>query len=964
MSQSVARNAHDMPTYLRLPIITAAYLLAAITTRWLVELTLLAPGVSPWFPPAGLALAVAIRYGISYTPLIILGAFAARVTVQGGGFNLPQDAYYVLGIGVYYGIGGAAMRWAFGLDTELKRNRDIWVLLLGSVVLTGIAAFGAVSLSLPDEVWRTASWQNVLLHWWIGDAVGVMVMTPFLLKVLLPQAQNLGRWLVYPWARLQRARTKRGVELVLQCSATVVLALAVFTLFDREQHAMRYLCFIPLIWMAWRSGVPGAALGVTLFSFATIAALSSFGARPSNVLDVQLFTLLVGSAVLLLGAAVAQRQAAEQAHRRAEARLSDLMERAPVVIYARKSEPPHALTFVSGSAESNLGLDTRALLEDPAAWEQQVHPDDRAALRGFIATAMTQPKPFIEYRLRMPDGRYRWVRDVILNQPGDTAGRDGAKEFTGSLVDVHDSRVAEDALRESETMLSASQRIARVGGWSYDIPSGQITWTDETFRIFGRTPGPQAPSYEDHQQDIHPEDHDQYFGAFESALEDGQPFSHTGLAVRPDGSERHIESHGQPIRNEAGELVGFRGTVQDITQRVEAQREQARLQEELRQSQKLESMGTLATGVAHDVNNMLTAITGYAELARDKVPPGSDADDAIAMIEEVARQGTGVTRSMLTFGRRAPTHRVAADLKQLTEHSVMLLRRLLPASIHIDVHAHAPGDQLWARVDADQVQQVYMNLIINARDAMPDGGRIDIKLDSSAGEDDTRHVAVTVSDTGCGMDEQQVERAFEPFFTTKPRTKGTGLGLSLVHGIVTEHGGRIDVDTAPGRGSRFTITLPACTPVAEPQRPEPTPPDHGGGNNRKVILAEDNEFVRDVVAETLQSARYEVVAFADGQAAYEQLGEFSGYDLAVIDLDLPGLSGRDLINRLRELEADTPIILITGNREDTGSDQPWGVHLLAKPFTVTRLLSLADRLCRGRTDDTDAGRAGGDNAGT
>jgi len=948
MNETAARQDQGVPMLLRVTLITAVYLLGIILTRWLVLYTEVAPGVSPWYPPAGVALAVAIRYGLRYTPLIILGAAASQVVVSGGQFRLPEDIYYSLGFGLFYGVGGAMMRRLLGLDAELKRNRDLWMLLLGSSLLTCVASYVGVSLSLPDELWLNISHRETFLRWWVGDAVGVVVMTPFLLTVLLPQAMEIGRWLVRPGAKLQRTQPLRGLELTLQCSATVVAALAVFGLFGSDQNAMRYLCFIPLIWMAWRSGVPGASIGVTLFSFATIAAISSMGARPSSVIEVQLFTLLVGAAVLLLGASVTQRQVAERAYQSAEARLSSLMERAPVVIYARKAYPPYSFTYISGSARTRLGVNTQAVLDDPAAWEALIHPDDRGRLRAFIATALGEPQPFVEYRLQMEDGNYRWVRDVILSQP-DGTGPDHPREFTGSLVDVHDSRVAEDALRQSEAMLSASQQIAKVGGWSYDIASGKITWTDETFRIFGRTPGPDAPAYEDHVGDLVPEDHDQYFGLFERSLKSGKPFVMRARTNRPDGSQGVVESHGQPMHNTTGELVGFSGTVQDITERVRAEQEQARLQEELRQSQKLEAIGTLASGVAHDVNNLLTAITGYAELARDKLTEGSEADDAIAMIEEVARQGTGVTRSMLTFGRRAPTHRVATDLYELADQSVTLLRRLVPASITIDVRADAPREQLWARVDADQLQQIFMNLVVNARDAMHEGGRVDMVLGSGQ-ENGEPVVVLTVSDTGCGMDAEQLERVFEPFFTTKARTKGTGLGLSLVHGVVTEHNGRIEAHSKPGEGSRFVITLPACSPISEPERNAPGDEAATDITGCRVLLAEDNEFVRDVVTATLDSAGYQVVAYSDGEAAYRDAGVSPGYDLAIIDLDLPGRHGQEVIDRLHEVSTVLPVVVITGNRDDLGRDQPSNVHLLTKPFTVTRLLKLTDDLCRAERD--------------
>ena len=302
--------------------------------------------------------------------------------------------------------------------------------------------------------------------------------------------------------------------------------------------------------------------------------------------------------------------------------------------------------------------------------------------------------------------------------------------------------------------------------------------------------------------------------------------------VARTGRSMRIESHlHEPDRH--CDVVAFspkRGYIAAIVTDATQRRQ---LEDQLRQAQKMEAVGTLASGIAHDFNNLLTAIYGYTELAKTFLPGDSPAVESLNMVEQAARQASGVTRSLLTFSRKAPGHKQVLNLTVVINDTVRLLRHVLPASIEVE-QIIPPGFDGWVNADAMQLQQVLMNLAVNARDAMPDGGRLGISLHHEpatpaagsagpAGAADGSAVLV-VEDSGIGMSEETQARIFDPFFTTKPRGQGTGLGMAIIHGIITNHGGTIHVDSKEGRGTRVTVTLPRAEPAPAP----PSEPDASG----------------------------------------------------------------------------------------------------------------------------------------
>ncbi len=382
-----------------------------------------------------------------------------------------------------------------------------------------------------------------------------------------------------------------------------------------------------------------------------------------------------------------------------------------------------------------------------------------------------------------------------------------------------------------------------------------------------------------------------------------------------------------------------------ILERQEAEAQRAKLEAELRHSQKMEAVGTLASGIAHDFNNLLTAILGCTELVALHLSDDHPARHSLSMIEKVAEQATGVTRSLLTFAHRAPTTKAPVDLLGILAESTKLLGRLLPASI--ELVEELPSEPVWINADATQIQQVVMNLTVNARDAMPEGGRLTLSLHRRTAED-SGEVVLSIADTGVGICPEDQGRIFEPFFTTKERGAGTGLGLSVVHGIVTDHEGRIEIESESGQGSRFTVTLPvgeepetaSTTDAASSTRP---------GEGELLLVVEDNDYVLEVMASALGAAGFEVLTATDGEAAVQVFEEHRDeLTLAILDLDLPKRSGASCGAEMGRQRPDLPVVFVTGNidrasRAEIGEDTP----VLSKPFKISELLERIEKALHG-----------------
>ena len=563
-------------------------------------------------------------------------------------------------------------------------------------------------------------------------------------------------------------------------------------------------------------------------------------------------------------------------------------------------------------------------------------------VRRKIAQLTPEAPEFIDEHLSSMRRGQRWTQWTnrgIFDREGRLI------EILSSGRDITERKEAEEKLRQSQRHLMASQHVARVGSWELDFGADRELentvgrWSDECYRVFGYTPGDSPLTRDAFWGRVHPEDRPHIEKALRATIETRAPFSLDHRIVLDDGSERIIHEQAELVRDDiTGEPVRLIGTAQDVTGRVH-------LEAQLRQSQKMQAIGQLAGGVAHDFNNLLTVINGHSEmLLMDRSEPDDPVRRELTAIRDAGERATHLTRQLLLFSRKAVVAPRVLDFNTLVLNTLELLRRLIGEDVTLTT-VLAPS-LYRVRADVSQIEQVVMNLSLNARDAMAKGGQLTIEtrniafdaeycrqhLDHKAGH----FVQLVVTDTGCGMTPHVRSHLFEPFFTTKGPGKGTGLGLATVYGIVHESGGFITVTTQVDAGTTFNIFLPALAedvPVSQSGRA-----DRGRLAGREtVLLVEDEDGVRHIARVILEMYGYAVIEAACGADAIRLVESRTvPVHLLLTDVVMPGMNGRQLADAIQLLYPDCRVVFMSGYNEDAvvhhGLDHTKHAFL-QKPFT-------------------------------
>jgi len=592
-----------------------------------------------------------------------------------------------------------------------------------------------------------------------------------------------------------------------------------------------------------------------------------------------------------------------------------------------------------------------------------VHPDYYHLFEKFKAQLKAEGKFYAESVDVRKDGT---TFDIEVR--GTNVALRGKPHLLAIVSDITERKFAERALRESEEF--ASSLLSNAPNPIIVInPDTSIRYVNAALEkmsgyssaeVVGRKP-PYPWWAEETLKEI--------VGRFRETLQKGA-HQLEEFFQRKNGERFWVEITSTPVTRE-GEMKYYVENWVDITERKRGEQERAVLQEQLHQAQKMEAIGQLADGVAHDFNNLLAAITGYSSLAKTTIPKDHEAIKLLEGVEEAAEQAGGVTNSLLTFSQKTVTEKAPVELRGLVEKSVRLLRRVLPAGVEL-VADTAGEAAVWVRADRTQMQQIVLNLAINARDAMPDCGTLRVSVSrmptdrrESAASAGSRTFALApgcegpvarlvVSDTGTGMSPEVQARIFEPFFTTKPRGQGTGLGLAIIHGIVKDHGGRIEVESEPARGTTFTVVLPSLEKEAIPQVVKsPSAPPTGRGE--LILLAEDNRHLRSIILSALDSLGYEVVPAGDGNSLMECFERHrTRVRLLVIDIDFPKRSVVDCLRDIRAGGFQTPAIIITGVVDtDLESQLDEDTLLLHKPFQISDLGALVGNVLGAQGDRED-----------
>ncbi len=627
------------------------------------------------------------------------------------------------------------------------------------------------------------------------------------------------------------------------------------------------------------------------------------------------------------------RKRAEDALRESEQRFRNLVETSSDWIWQVDTNAVY--TYVSPHVRKLLGYEPEEVLgRTPFDF---MPPAEARRARRFFRNVSARARPFEHFE---NTAMHKSGRLVVLETNGvPYFDQNGALlGYRGIDRDVTERKRAEEALRRSEASLARAQEMAHLGNWEEDVATGELEWSDEVYRIF-HLPPEEPVDRDKFFERVHPEDRPAVRAAVGAAISTGTPYSLDHRIVLPDGTVRHVREHAEAVKNEQGALR-LVGTVQDIT-------EYKRLEEQLRHSHRMEAVGRLAGGVAHDFNNLLTIIGGYSELLALKLPPDSAARKDLDEIVAASGRAAALTRQLLAFSRRQILQLQVLDLNVVVRELDNMLRRLIGE----DVHLGTVLDSALGPVKADpaQIEQVIMNLAVNARDAMPHGGRLlietrNVDLDETYSRTHPEvqpgpYVMLAVSDDGIGMTAETMVHIFEPFFTTKPRDKGTGLGLSTVYGIVKQSGGSVFVYSEPGCGTTFKVYLPRAEQErAAPHKTAELPVSPGA---ETILVVEDEAGVRMLIRAILEAQGYTVLDAPRGCEALDILRRGNPVALMITDVVMPEMSGRELAERARALAPCMKVLYISGYTDEAIVHHgvlEAGIPFLQKPFTQEGLV--------------------------
>jgi two-component system, cell cycle sensor histidine kinase and response regulator CckA len=653
------------------------------------------------------------------------------------------------------------------------------------------------------------------------------------------------------------------------------------------------------------------------------------------------------------GAAANARMLVEHDLRGAESRNRMLVEQLPQVTYIEQLSGESA-SYISPQIEELVGYSPREWMADPGFFAKVLHPDDRErVLAGFAEMHESGDRFECEYRLIARDQHVVWVHD------GAVVARDDAGSplyAQGFMVDISGRKATEQALRESEQRFRDLVSGIDVIVWEADQELNFSFVSKRAEDILGypierwlREPRFIAGYF-------HPDDRSRVLAADQAAISDRQDYELEYRVIAADGRTVWFREIVRVEIGDDGAVCRLRGVMVDTTAQKHAEEERAGLEHQLQQSRKMEAVGGLAGGIAHDFNNLLTVISGYTGLAQQKLGD-ADADAEIGIdlekIQTATERAAELTQRLLAFGRKQVLTPKVVDLNHTVTDVATLLRRLIGEDIELlTVTAERP---LLVDVDPAQFEQVLINLAINARDAMPEGGTLtmstaacEIDEATAAATPDVHpgaYAMVSVTDTGIGIDDETKPQLFEPFFTTKEVGKGTGLGLASVYGTVRQSDGFITVDSELGCGASFNVFLPLAVDGELEHSNEQVAATTWG--NETILLVEDEAAVRDLTKQALELNGYQVIAAATPGEAI-QLAAGARYDMLLTDVVMPEMRGGELARRLVAMRPGLKTLFMSGYLDGEallGEEVP--TSFLQKPFSLDELARAVRQLLDG-----------------
>ncbi len=575
-------------------------------------------------------------------------------------------------------------------------------------------------------------------------------------------------------------------------------------------------------------------------------------------------------------------------------------------------------------------------------------------IRNRDAFVMQSGKPVqFEERLLQADGKtYDWLvtKVPLPGKPTPT----GEAEIAGVVtvyMDISEMKQIQENLRESQAFLADAQRIAQLGSWELDAGTGEFYWSNELYRILGIEPDSVVASLDSLRGLVHPDDHESLFEEIEAVIAQPRKGTFEYRIVRPNGDVRDFYTEFYPVPQHEQAGLHFRGITQDITDRRQAE-------QKFFQAQKMELVGQMAGGIAHDFNNLLTAIIGNLNLVGCPVdgPEYKHIETAL----RASNRAADLTQKLLGFARKNQLSVAPVLVHDLVNEAYEFISRTFDSKIHVVVDVQT---EKYVSVDLTLMSQVLLNLCVNARDAMPEGGTLTIRAQDVEFTEAPEHadgragafIQLVVEDTGDGIPAEALARIFEPFFTTKPVGKGTGLGLAMVLGTMVQHKGWVVCDSQEGRGTRFELYLPLLVPSETPRKSGPvawtaqnraldhTPPPRPM-KPVTILLVDDEEMIRSIGREVLESAGMNVLEASDGDEAIEMFRtQGDAIDLVVLDLTMPRVSGREACRGIRDIRKGTRVLFSSGYSTEDVEAQDGALGLLTKPYRPQEFLEVISR---------------------
>jgi len=635
---------------------------------------------------------------------------------------------------------------------------------------------------------------------------------------------------------------------------------------------------------------------------------------------------------------ITERKQMEGALRDSEERFRQLAENILEVFWMIEPEgrPPHRVLYVSPAYEEIWGRSCQSLYDNPMSFLEAIHPDDRERIRTLVESHAT-PEEGMKYRIVRPDGSVRWIWDHVFPIL-DAQGK--LYRLVGIAQDITERKHAEGAVRESERHFHTLAEIVPVGIFRADAAGKCVFMNQRAFEMAGLSPDEQLDYC--WQRALHPGDRARVLAEWMKAAQNNEPFRTQCRFRHRDGTIRWILSQGLAERDETGGIVGYVGSLTDITEQREAQLR-------LAESERLAALGCMIAGIAHELNNPLQVILGFSELLRQN--PNLDATQRhqAEIIQNQSARARKIISNLLTFGRQNALEPTRVNINQLLQK----LLELRGYALHLDgIQLETEFQSLpMILADPNRLQQVFLNLFLNAEQAVAQatGERkiaLRTRLDHTpAGE----QIRVTLSDTGVGIPREHLPRVFDPFFTTKPPGEGTGLGLSIAYSIVREHGGSIELASEVGLGTTVTVSLPvvpaesAANPKPEPP-PPPSLPPACEQRPRSALVVDDEEAIREFLQESLRLEGFEVDIAENAAQGLARL-RACHYDLVLCDIKMPGKTGIELLEEISREQPDivSRFIFMTGDALSPGTREVLDsavVRYLMKPFTLADVLRL------------------------